>query len=95
MAKSHDRRCRVITFEGKAQILRDWARERNISPTALGQRLSSGWSLERALTTPCRAGYSEGLQRQRAASRAWWRANGKQWREGRVAANAWDVGDGW
>lgn len=43
---------RVITFNGKTQILSDWARDLGMQESSLGHRLDSGWSLEKALTTP-------------------------------------------
>jgi hypothetical protein len=41
-----------LTFSGRVQCLADWAREFNVHPNTLFQRLKRGWSLKRALTTP-------------------------------------------
>lgn len=42
-----------ITFRGKTQNLSQWAKELGIPRTALSNRIHvSGWSIERALTTP-------------------------------------------
>ena len=45
---------RLLTFDGRTQVLIDWAKELGISSMSLRKRLKSGWSLERALTTPGR-----------------------------------------
>lgn len=39
-------------FRGKTQNISAWAREFNILPQMVYQRLDLGWSLEKALTTP-------------------------------------------
>jgi len=41
---------RQITFCGRTQSLRAWARELGQSPQALHYRLAAGWPLERALS---------------------------------------------
>lgn len=43
------RRNRMITFEGRTQIMTDWAIEKGLRPDALWSRLSSGWSLAEAM----------------------------------------------
>lgn len=43
---------RLLSLSGREQCLGDWAREIGISRAALSFRLASGWSVERALTTP-------------------------------------------
>ena len=45
------RTSRYITFDGRTQTLADWAREIEISPQTLMQRLRN-WPIERALTEP-------------------------------------------
>lgn len=45
----------IVTYQGKSLTLAEWAKELNISYTALKQRINKlGWSIERALTTPVR-----------------------------------------
>ena len=45
----------VVTYQGKSFTLAEWAKELNISYTALKQRINKlGWSIEQALTTPVR-----------------------------------------
>lgn len=42
-----------ITFNGKTQCAKDWAKDLNLNYAALLQRMSKlGWSCEKALTTP-------------------------------------------
>ena len=43
---------RYLTYQGKKQIISDWARELNINPTTLQNRLKRGWSVEKALSHP-------------------------------------------
>lgn len=45
---------KYLTFGGKTMVIMDWARELKMDRTTLGKRLSSGWSVEEALTTPVR-----------------------------------------
>jgi len=51
----HTRQNRNLTFNGKTQCLMDWAQEIGISYAGLRNRITRGWSLERALTTPAAA----------------------------------------
>ena len=45
----------LITYKGKTQILKDWARELGIKNTTLHNRINYyGWSVEKAFTTPVR-----------------------------------------
>lgn len=41
-----------ITFNGKTQLMGDWAAELGISYRVLYQRVRIGWTVERAFTTP-------------------------------------------
>lgn len=50
----NSRRAKPITFRGRSQVLIAWAGELRISYDALRWRLRSGWSVERAFTTPPR-----------------------------------------
>lgn len=45
---------RMLTYEGKTQCLKDWAEEKGLTRQCLESRLGSGWSVERALSTPLR-----------------------------------------
>jgi hypothetical protein len=46
---------RNLTFNGKTQSLQDWANELGANYQAIQYRLSNGWSVKRALSTPFRA----------------------------------------
>lgn len=43
---------RPITWNNKTQLITDWSRELGGAKHSLSTRLSRGWSLERAMTTP-------------------------------------------
>jgi len=45
---------RVVTFNGDTKILSEWADAAGIPVNTLHNRLSRGWSVARALTTPVR-----------------------------------------
>lgn len=45
---------RLLTHENKTQCLKDWAKEKGLTRGCLESRLNSGWSVERALSTPPR-----------------------------------------
>ena len=45
---------RIVSFDGKSMILKDAADECGVDYSTLHSRLSSGWDVERALTTPTR-----------------------------------------
>lgn len=47
-----DRVSRKITWRGRTQTLCDWAVELGFSHSMLKQRLTAGWSLDRAMTEP-------------------------------------------
>jgi hypothetical protein len=42
----------LLTFEGKTQTITQWAREAGLDESVLRMRISGGWSVQRALTTP-------------------------------------------
>lgn len=41
-----------LTYKGKTQTITDWAMELGITSNTLCERLNSGWTVERALSTP-------------------------------------------
>lgn len=45
---------RCVTFNNETHALAEWADKTGISPYTLKNRLNTGWSVERALTTPIR-----------------------------------------
>lgn len=53
--QSHNtRKNHIIIYNGKTQCLSAWARELDIEKSILRYRLRSGWTVERALSTPTR-----------------------------------------
>lgn len=44
----------MLTYRGQTKPLADWANERRIKANTLKARLATGWTTERALTTPPR-----------------------------------------
>lgn len=44
-----------IEYKGIRMCLADWAKKAGIKRATLAARLKSGWSIERALTTPLRS----------------------------------------
>ena len=55
-----------ISYNGKTQCLKEWAREYNIAYLTLYQRLTTlGWGFEKALTTPVR---KTGAKQEKVAS---------------------------
>lgn len=50
--RRNTRNTRLITFDGRTQCLQDWAIELGFSFPQLWKRLDSGWSAEKAFTTP-------------------------------------------
>lgn len=52
--QSHNRRNNhYLTYNGKTQILSEWAKEMNLhNGSTISGRLKRGWSIEKALTTP-------------------------------------------
>jgi hypothetical protein len=73
------RRNRFLTWDGRTQILKHWAKEYDLAPRRLSERLKRGWSLERALTTPCPVGYEAGRAKHCAEARAMWAKNGHRY----------------
>lgn len=43
-----------LKFRGREQTLMQWSRELRLSDYAIRNRLRNGWTVERALSTPCR-----------------------------------------
>ena len=43
---------KYLTYQGKTQVIAEWARELGMMRITLRERLKAGWSVERALSTP-------------------------------------------
>lgn len=73
-------RSKIIEWNGKAQSIRDWAKEYGIGTRRLSERLKRGWTMERALTTPCPKGFDKELEERRARNESQWQLNGHLYR---------------
>lgn len=86
---NNTRRSRMITWNGKTQSVRDWAFEYNIGSRRLHERVvKRGWTMERALNTPCPKGFEQELKERREKAKRLWQVNGhlyrarSKWRRG-------------
>ena len=68
-----------MTWQGRTQTIKAWAKELDIEPRRISERLRRGWSVESTMTTPCPKGYEKGSADQLAASSASWAANGARY----------------
>tara|TARA_S200002703_G_scaffold153764_1_gene155680 strand:+ start:561 stop:1349 length:789 start_codon:yes stop_codon:yes gene_type:complete len=59
---NNTRRSKYIEYQGRRQSVNDWAKEYDIGARRLCERLRRGWSIERALTTPCPKNYEQERQ---------------------------------
>jgi hypothetical protein len=81
-------RSRIIQWNGRAQSIRDWAKEYGIGSRRLSERLRRGWAMDRALTTPCPKGFDKELEERRCRNKTGWSVNGhlysarSRWRRG-------------
>jgi hypothetical protein len=74
---NNTRRSKLITWNGKTQSIRDWAKEYDIGSRALSERLRRGWDMEKSLTTPGRIGFKEEFEYRKEKGKALWKAKGK------------------
>ena len=49
---NNSRHCHYITYNGETLTISQWARKIGLKPSTLNVRIRSGWSIEKALTTP-------------------------------------------
>lgn len=74
---NNTRRTKLITYNGKTQSLKDWAKEYDLEARGLSERLSRGWDMEKSLTTPGRLSFDEGQAEKKPKTDALWKARGK------------------
>lgn len=74
---NNTRRSKLITWNGKTQSIRDWAKEYDIGSRALSERLRRGWDMEKSLTTPGRIGFEEEFEYRKEKGKALWKIKGK------------------
>lgn len=49
---NNSRHCHYITYNSETLTISQWARKIGLKPSTLNARIKSGWSIEKALTTP-------------------------------------------
>lgn len=54
-----------MTYNGKTQCLSDWAKEFRLRPATIRSRIKSGWTVEKALTTPVKVKSKEAVRKNR------------------------------
>jgi hypothetical protein len=75
---NNTRRSRLVTWNGKTQSIRDWAREYNIGTRRLNERvIKRGWTMERALNTHCPKGFEGELEERRRRNKEIWAVKGQ------------------
>jgi hypothetical protein len=74
---NNTRRSKLITWNGKTQSIRDWAKEYNVGARGVSERLRRGWDLEKSLTTPGRMLFDEELADRRKRNHKEWQDKGK------------------
>lgn len=74
---NNTRRSKLITWNGKTQSIRDWAKEYNIGARAVSERLRRGWDLEKSLKTSGRMSFDEELADRRERGSELWKAKGR------------------
>ena len=74
---NNTRRSKMITWNGKTQTIRDWAKEYDIGLRALSERLRRGWNMHKSLTTPGRPKFAEELDDRRRRNKQLWDVNGQ------------------
>jgi hypothetical protein len=78
-------RNKYVEYNGTCQTIKAWAKEYNLQPRRVSERLNRGWSVERALTTPAPIGYEEGRRKQNELARELWAQKGEQYRANSLA----------
>ena len=73
-------RNRYVTFDGREQTIKAWAKEFDLNPRCLSERLRRGWDVERAMTTPTARNYAEGRTLHNDKTKAQWAKKGAQYR---------------
>jgi hypothetical protein len=74
---NNTRRSKMITWNGKTQTMRDWAKEYDIGLRSLSERLRRGWDMHKSLTTPGRPKFAEELEDRRRRNKEIWDIKGQ------------------
>jgi hypothetical protein len=73
-------RNKYVEYNGKCKTIKQWAKEYDLQPRRVSERLRRGWSIEKTLTTPAPIGYEEGRRMQNKRARELWAQRGGQYR---------------
>ena len=74
---NNTRRSKLLTWNGKTQSIRDWAKEYNVGARSVSERLRRGWDLEKSLTTPGRPSFADELEDRRRRNKEVWDVKGQ------------------
>ena len=78
------RRSKVVEYNGESKTLTEWARDYDINPGRLSERLRRGWSFEKAIYTPCPKGFLEGTLQRQQVSRDCWERSGDKYKQSTI-----------
>jgi hypothetical protein len=78
-------RNRYVKYAGQSKTIKAWAREYDIDPQLLSNRLRRGWSAKRAITTPTPKGFEEAMEKNLALKKKFWEQKGNVYKANSVA----------
>jgi hypothetical protein len=80
--ESNDNTCRnkFVEWQGKSQTIKEWAKELDMEPRRISERLNRGWTVERTLTTKSPKGYEQGRGDAVERAKKLWAVNGRRYR---------------
>lgn len=81
---ANTRRSKLIEYNGEIKTLSEWARDYDINPGRLSERLRRGWQFEKAIHTPCPKGFLTGKLQRQQASRRCWEKSGSEYRQNTI-----------
>jgi hypothetical protein len=79
------RRNKYLELKGQSKTIKAWAKEYNLDPQALSERVRRGWSVERAVSTPTKRGYEEAREKHNAQSKSYWKQKGNIYKANSIA----------
>lgn len=74
---NNTRRSKWIEWNGEVKTLADWARQYDVGIRRLSERLRRGWSVEKALTTPCPKGFEREREEHLQRAKECWDKKGR------------------
>jgi hypothetical protein len=72
-------RTKFLEYNGEIKSQVEWARQYNIGARRLNERLKRGWTIERALNTPCPKGFQGEYEYRSQICKRQWEINGHLW----------------